>query len=181
MLKKNIVNISGDYYSKCDNKIIESKLDGFMLEENSVHEAITNEIIDKAKAIKSVKYKGYIHTSNVISIKGVLYHKKDVDIIHYKGTWYHISQCFVNYDREKVNEELASLTPYCLDPSSCYVLRESVIRKGGLIPRERAIIAYDLIYNPVSGNIEYQIVYCTTKVCLIRLTTGEYIRNIPSN
>lgn len=179
VLKKNIVSVDGDYYSKHDNKIMESKLDGFMLAENSVNEFITNEVIDKTKAIKSVKYGGYIHKSNIVNIKGVLYHAKDTDIVYYEGTWYHVSQCFINYDRKKANEELAAIS--YLEPSPRYVLRETVTRKGSLVPKECAIIAYNLIYSPISDSIEYQEVYRRYKDGLIRLITGELIINSSEN
>jgi len=103
VLKENIANINGDYYSKHDKAIINSKLDGYILKEKSVNEALTNSIIDKTKAVFSSKYNKYVHKSNVVYVNNGIYHKQDKDIRVLNNKWYHISQCFVNYDRRQRN------------------------------------------------------------------------------
>ena len=160
VLKINIANIDGAYYSILDNLIVKAADDKYILKENVIIEVLTNNIIDKSKAIKSPKYKGYIHKSNVICIKDEIYHKLDNNVVCFDGKWYHISQCFINYDQKEVN---------------------TVTRKGDLIPKEHTIIAYDLIYNPMSDDIKYQEVYLTKMSGLIKLNTGEFIVSTSNN
>ena len=85
VLKKHIVDIGGDYYSSRDSIVTKSELDGFMLKENSVNEVLTNNIINKTKAIHSPKHNGHIHKSNAVYIKGELYHTKDTNIFCFKS------------------------------------------------------------------------------------------------
>ena len=189
ILKKNIADINGDYYSIQDEIIIFTKLDGYILKENSVPEVITQDVIDKATAIQSVRYKGYIHESNAVCIKNTwpngndeIYHKQDADVVCFDNKWYHISQCFINYDRKEVNEELAKQPVlFYTNLSETWVSCATVERKGNLIPKERAIIAYDLVYNPMLDGIEYQEVYCTDTRKLIQLNTGELIVDSSNN
>lgn len=152
VLKKNIADINGNYYSTHDKKVVESKLDGFMFTENSVEEAITHDKIDKAKATHIPKYNGYVHKSHIISIQGKQYHIKDAEIICIDKKWYHISQCFINYDRKAVNKELAKqpVFIYTTLPETWrsrynWVLQSVVTKEGDLIPKEHAIIAYNLV------------------------------------
>ncbi|KKK57154.1 hypothetical protein LCGC14_3057360, partial [marine sediment metagenome] len=84
---------------------IETKADGWILKKDSVKEVITGDIIDKGRAIESSKYKGFIHKSNAVSIKGEIYLKQDEDIVCFKTKWYHISDCYINYDRRARNAE----------------------------------------------------------------------------
>lgn len=201
VLKGNIADINGDYYSTYDNDVLNSKLDGYILKKNSVSEIITQINIDKIKATHSTKYNGFIHKSNLICIENENYHKQDTNIICYDNKWYHISQCFINYNREKVNEEITKpvLTPkgnkeFVKHPmfsdkslpgdymqyltflwSFCREKGASITREDNLIPKEQAIIAYDIIYNPASDKILYQKVYCTNKRDTIQLVTGEFI------
>jgi len=169
VLKINIANIDGAYYSVFDNLIVQATDDKYILKENSVTEVLTNNIIDKSKAIKSPKYKGYIHKSNVIYIKDEIYHKCDDNVVCFDDKWYHISQCFINYNREEANKESVS------------GFFPTVTRKGDLIPKERAIIAYDFVYNPMLDDIEYQEVYLTKMSGLIKLNTGEFIVSTSNN
>ena len=189
VLKKNIADINGDYYSVYDEIVTSTKLDGYILKENSVQEVITQGKIDKTIAIQSVRYKGHVHKSNAVCIKNTwpngddeIYHKQDVDVVCFDNKWYHISQCFINYDRKKVNEELAKQPIFSYaDLSETWIPYATVERKGNLIPKERAIIAYDLVYNPMLDDIEYQVVYCTDTKKLTQLNTGEFIVNSSNN
>lgn len=213
VLKKNIVDINGDYYSRHDKVIINSKIDGFILKENSVDEVFSNQPIDKTKAVYSEKHKGYVHKQHAVHIKDEIYHNKDTDITQFDGKWYHISECFVNYDREKVNEELAKqgIFFYKSLPETWMASYQRTTavptRKEGLIPKERAIIAYDIICIGMSaiksaglftiGNpkfntakflkgcnkdhLEYQEVYRTSKVGLIQLIDGTLIIDSSNN
>ena len=184
VLKSNIIVIDNTFYSNCDKKITETKLDGHILKENSVDEVITNEKINKPTAIYSTKYNGHVHKSNAINIKGDIYHKKDNEIICFKvngvkDKWYHISQCFINYDREKRNMGLWKQKFHFWIEDEIFVPYpdDFVTRKDGLVPKEHTIIAYDLFYSPVLDDIEYQEVYCTNMDNLIQLTTGELVVN----
>jgi len=183
VLKKNIADINGDYYSVLDSNITKTVVDGYILRINSVTEVITNNNIDKNKAVHSPKHKGWIHKSNAIYIGDKLYHKQDVDIICFDNKWYHISQCFRNFNREKVNEELAKQESfyYNIGLHKCFIPYAPVTSEGDLIPKERAIIAYNLVYNPIVDTIEYQKVYCTNKTGFIQLVTGELIINSSKN
>ncbi|KKN73092.1 hypothetical protein LCGC14_0404010 [marine sediment metagenome] len=192
VLKKNIVNINGDYYSKYDKALVESKIDGFLLKENSVNEYFSNELIDKTKAVYSEKHKGYIHKTNVVNIKDEIYHTKDSDIICFNGKWYHISECFINYNREAVNRELTKRPLLSdIDLPDSYIRSQTIIqsvapgavvtREGNLIPKEHAVIAYNLIHNSFANNLEYQEVYRTNGVGLIKLITGELIVDSSNN
>ena len=208
VLKKNIADINGDYYSTRDVLITSTKLDGYILKENSVQEVITQKKIDKITAIHSKKYDGFIHGSNAVHIQDEIYHKQDANIVCFDNKWYHISQCFINYDRKKVNEELAKQPIFFYaDLSETWVLYATVERKGNLIPKERAIIAYDLVCIGMSatecanffacGNpkfdkskflktcdkdvIIYQKVYCIDTKKLIKLNTGELIVDSTNN
>jgi len=193
VLKKNVADINGTYYSTFDKKVVKTKIDGYILKEDSVTEALTGETIDKNNAIQSAKYEGYIHKSNIIHIWDEIYHKSDNNVIHFDNKWYHISQCFINYNRVGVNDDLATQTGYthCPQDYTPYWRRTRVndknskyiglSRKGNLIPKEHAIIAYDLVYNPIVDDIEYQKVYCTDRKNLILLITGELIINSPEN
>ena len=191
VLKKNIANVKGAYYSMHDRKVVESQLDGFILKVNSETEVFTNELIDKVRAIHSVKYNGYMHKSNIIDIKGEIYHKKDTDIVCFENKWYHISQCFINYDRKEINKELAEglfyspkdILPYWMRSAAWDTNKNGrgITREGNPTPKEYAIIAYNLIYNPVLDDIEYQEVYCTDKKGLIQLNTGELIVSSTNN
>jgi hypothetical protein len=183
VLKKNIANINGVYYSIHDNEIIKTKLDGFILKENSVNEVISNDVINKTTAIHSPKYNGHIHESNAIVILDEIYHKKDTDVICFRDKWYHISQCFVNYDREKRNIALSKQKFHSWIENEVFVPYpdDFVVRKSGFIPKGQAIIAYNIVYNPVSDDIEYQEVYRTNMQFLIPLTTGELIVSSTEN
>ncbi len=186
VLKRNIVDINGDYYSKCDKAIIESKVDGFILKEKSVDEVFSNEPIDKTKAVYSEKHKGYIHKTNVVYIKDELYHIKDTDIIFFDGKWYHVSQCYVNYDREEVNKELVKQQTVLLNSlpetwSFWAYTSATVTKKGDLIPKELATIAYDLIYFPALNKLLYQERYVIKNKDLIKLITGEFIMPSDNN
>jgi len=193
VLKKDIADINGAYYSIFDEKIVKTKIDGYILKEDSVTEVLTGETIDKNNAIQSAKYEGYIHKSNITHIWDEMYHKSDNDVIHFDNKWYYISHCFVNYDRDGMNDNLATQTGYihCPQDYTPYWRRAGVndknskytrlSRKGNLIPKEHAIIAYDIVYNPIIDNIEYQKVYCTDRKNLILLVTGELIINSPEN
>jgi len=182
VLKTNIANINGAYYSALDNTIIKTKADGYILKENSTVEVFTGETIDKNKAVYSDKYKGYIHKSNIVYIKDEIYHSFDTEIVHFDKKWYHISQCFVNYDRKELNEEMAKRPKFsCPGTYEVWVPYATVTRKDSLIPKERAIIAYNLVYNSVLDKLEYQKVYLIEKEGLIQLTTGEFIISTSEN
>lgn len=189
VLKENIVNIDGNYYSKYDIKIIKTKLDDYILEKDSVIEVITNNLINKFTAIHSVEYNGYVHKSNVVFIKGKIYHKNDVDIICFDDKWYHVSQCFRNFNRKNRNKEFAKqqYLPWIHQDkfplNDCFVpYPDAVITvEGDLIPKKYTTIAYNLIYNPILNNIEYQKTYRTNENCCVRLITGELIINSNKN
>ena len=181
VLRKNIVDIDGSYYSKYDKEITESGRDGFIFVKNSTNEVLTNEIIDKTKAIHSSKYNGFVHKSNVVHIKNEIYHTKDTDIVCLNTKWYHISQCFRNYDRRDANKELAKLPLLHTDLQKNHVLHTSVTVKDSLIPKDCTIIMYDLVYNPMSNSIEWQKIYCTDKRGFIQLVTGELIISSSEN
>ena len=186
VLKTNIADIDGAYYSVLDSLVIKAADDKYILKENSVTEVLTNNIIDKSKAIESPKYKGYMHKSNIVCIKDEIYHKQDADIVCFKNKWYHISQCFINYDRKEINKEIAKYQTILHNslpetwPFWAYV---SVIatREGDLIPKECAIIVYDLIYNPALDELLYQERYFIGSAGLIKLNTGEFIVDTPNN
>lgn len=195
VLKINIANIDGEYYSIYDSIIIKSKSDGFILNENSVDEVFTNDLIDKTKATQSDRYNGYIHKSNVIYIGDDVYHKLDNDIVCFDNKWYHVSQCFINYDRKELNKELAKQSLFSYTHlSERYMLywkmsklrdatddKGKMKREGTPIPKELAITAYNLVYNSIVNSIEYQDVYCTRKEGVIQLVTGELIINSSEN
>jgi len=64
------------------------------------------------------------------------------------------------------------------------MIEDKGMRMGKLIPREHAIIAYDLFYNPVLSDLEYQEVYLlnnTPKTSYVILNTGVYIINSSAN
>ncbi len=180
VLKEHIVDIKGDYYSSCDTKIQNTELDGFILKKDSVEEVLTKQPINKTTAIHSVKYNGFIHKSNTINIEGEIYHKKDTDIICFENNWYHISQCLINYDRDERNKEAEKLS-FCLLTPQNYELRANITSKDKLIPKKLVLIAYNLFYNPLLNDIEYQEVYCTNKDNLVQLVTGELIVNSAKN
>lgn len=207
VLKKNIANIKGVYYSIHDEKIVKSKLDKYILRKYAVEEVFTNELIDITKALHSIKHDGYIHLSNAVHIRGEVYHENDPDITCFKDKWYHISQCFANYGRKEINKELQK--PVCtpggnkefvkqpmffdedlpknymryltLMWSFCREKGPTITREDGLIPKEQAIVAYNLTHNEALDNIEYQEVYCITKRGLIQLVTGELIVDSSTN
>lgn len=183
VLETNIADINGDYYSRYDKEnITQTKLDGYILKENSANEVITNNLIDKTLAIHSVKYNGYIHKSNVISIEDEIYHKDDTDITCFEDEWYHISQCFQNFNREEYNEELIKQSIFFYkELSETWIPYAKVTKKGNLIPKKHTIIAYNLVYSGTLGSIEYQEVYCTNKTNLVQLVTGELIVNSAKN
>ena len=183
VLKKNIANINGDYYSTRDALITSTELDGYILKENSIQEVITQEKIDKIKAIYSKKYDGFIHGSNAVHIQDEIYHKQDADIVCFDNKWYHISQCFINYDRKKRNTALLKQKFHFWIEDEIFIAYpdDFVVRKDGLIPKKRAVIAYNLVYNPVLDDIEYQVVYCTDTKKFIKLNTGEFIVGSSNN
>lgn len=181
VLKSNIADVDGNYYSKHDNIVTKTELDGFILKDNSVSEALTNNIINKLKATHSPRYNGYIHRTNIVHIKGKLYHKQDTNIVCLNDKWYHISQCFRNYSRKKANEELAQQPLFHIGLCKSYVLRTSIIAECDLIPKECAVVMYNLVYSPTSNSIEYQEVYCTNKQGFTQLITGELIINSSEN
>jgi hypothetical protein len=207
VLKKNIANINGVYYSIHDGLVVKTTLDGYVLKENSVNEVFSNELIDKAKAVHSPKHNGYIHKKNVVCIKDEIYHNKDTDIVCFDSKWYHISECFINYDREEVNKEISKpvLTPNgnkefvkqttlfdnsLTEKYMSYLMfiqlfthqgGPCITRKGSLIPKEKAVIAYNLIYSPVLDKLLYQEVYFTKNIKVIKLVTGEYIISTDNN
>ena len=184
VLKDNIADINGDYYSIYDSNIINSTLDGWTLSCNIIEEAVTGETMDKNNAIFIDKYNGYIHKSNIVQLQDKMYHKKDKNIIFYAATgeWFHISQCYVNYNREKLNKELAKQFLYTHDfEHQNRMPGHIVFREGELIPKKYAIIAYNLTYDTTLNDIIYQEVYCTSTSDLISLTTGELIVNSDAN
>jgi hypothetical protein len=181
VLKEHIVDIKGDYYSSRDTKIVQNTdLDGYILKKDFAEEVLTKQPINKAAAIHSIKYNGFIHKSNIVNIEGEVYHKKDTNIICFDNKWYHISQCLINYDREERNKEAEKLL-FCACRPQSYELRANVMSKDKPIPKKLVLIAYDLFYNPLLNNIEYQEVYCTNKDNLVQLVTGELIVNSAKN
>ena len=188
VLNKNIADINGNYYSVNDPNIIQSHFGEYLLKENMASEAITGNILDKTTAIYSDYYKGHVHKTNAVEIKGILYHSQDKNIVRWGGEWYHISECFDNYDRKNRNKDIEKQVctpggnPVYFHHPSCYVPYELVTAKNELIPKKHAVIAYDLIYNPILDNIEYQEVYCKQgSHTFIELVTGELILSTPSN
>ena len=183
VLRKNIANINGNYYSTRDELITSTKLDGYILKENSIQEVITQEKIDKIIAIHSKKYDGFIHGSNAVHIQNEIYHKQDADIVCFDNKWYHVSQCFINYDRKRRNTALLKQKFHFWIEDEIFIAYpdDFVVRKDSLIPKKHTIIAYDLVYNPVLDDIEYQEVYCTDTKKLIKLNTGELIVASPDN
>lgn len=187
VLKKNIANVNGTYYSVLDKAVVRTKADGYIIKENSTTEIFTNDMIDKVRAIQSARYDGYIHKSNVVYIRGGVYHKLDNDITCFNGKWYHISECFVNYNRKEMNEELVKQLPfsYTYLPENWVpywkIAKASVSAERNLIPKECAIIAYNLVYNSIVDDIEYQEVYLTDRRGVIQLVTGELVINSPEN
>lgn len=202
VLRKNIIIINKIYYSRYDKDITETILDGWILKKSSVKEFCTQNLINKEKAIFVDKYKGYIHSSNIIEIQDEIYHKADEEIIKYDTNYYHISQCFRNFNRSKVNKEIGKLlkekdlkkpptffstkTPFNdfmqqLTFMISFLPDIEVISMDDFIPKKYAIIAYDLIYSLELKRLLYQEVYVTNKVHLIKLVTGEYIINSVKN
>lgn len=184
--KDNIADINGDYYSTHDSAVVHSPLDKFILSKNLVNEVFTNVKIDKTKAILSPNYNKYIHKTNVIRINKDIYHKQDTDIICWNDKEYHISQCFINYDREKRNAELTKKQYHFWIDNEIFIPYPAnfVTRKDSIIPKEHVIIAYNLSFSPVLNNLEYQKVYLPDD-CLknkyIILNTGVYIINSSKN
>jgi len=201
VLKRNIVDINGAYYSTHDKDICNTQLDGWILKSNSVKEAITGIKIDKTKAIDTKKYKGFVHKSNIVKIHNEIYHKQDPEIIMYDGKGYHISQCFINYNREKVNKEIEELFNgeggataekqqlIFFDSTFPYIPYEDVMAEKPFIPKECTTIVYNLFYNPILEKVEYQEVYYLTSAIktmvmensLTKLATGELIINNAKN
>ena len=209
VLRENIADIDGVYYSVHDVLVVHLTLDGYALKVNVVPEAITNNDIDKTKAVYSKEYDGFIHSSNVAYIRtDEKYHKQDNDIICFDDRWYHISECFINYDKKEINRELAKpiLTPrgnkLFVKPSRFsdrnppgnyigqFISLWHINRKNGpiitriengIIPKKYAIIAYDLAYSFVLDKILFQERYVTEEGEFIKLTTGEFVIDSPSN
>ncbi len=183
VLKTNIANINDNYYSTHDRNVIKTTIDGWILKKNSVFEVLTNEAIDVTKAVKSIKYNGHIHKLSIIYIENELYHKLDTDVICFRGKWYHISQCFVNYDREKRNMALSKQKFHFWIENEVFIPHPNdfVVRKPSFIPKNHATIAYNLVYNPTIDDIEYQAVYLTSRRGLIRLITGEFVIDTGAN
>lgn len=181
VLIKHIVDIKGDYYSSYDREMIQNTgLDGYVLKKDIVEEVLTRQPINKTTAIHSIRYSGFIHKSNIVGIKGGIYHKKDTNITCFEDNWYHISQCFTNYDRKERNEEAEKLS-FCSHLPQNYEPRANITSKNDLIPKKLALIAYDLFYNPLLNLVEYQEVYCTNKDSLVQLVTGELIISSAKN
>jgi len=209
VLKASIVDINGAYYSKYDREnIMQTMLDGYIFKKDLVNEIITNDTMNKLAGVHSAKYDGYIHKSNIIIIGDKVYHKKDTNLVCFDDKWYHISQCFVNYDRKDYNDELAKQPIFFYsDLPETWIPNAAITRKGNLIPKERAIIAYNLVCVGMSREecaesfaqsnpkfdkdkflktcnkdiIRHQEVYCTNMDNLIQLTTGELIVNSVKN
>lgn len=153
VLKKNIVDINGDYYSIFDYKLIATKIDGYILKEDSVTEALTNETISKNNAVQSPKYKGYIHKSNIICVWDEIYHKSDTNIVCFDNKWYHATQCF---------KQEGALIPRIF-ATIIYDLEE------------------DKITGELKYKENYYITSYVSKNNYIPLTTGEYVQNSSKN
>ena len=95
ILKRNIVNINGAYYSVYDDKHITSLTgeDNYCLKKNVVTEVLTDNQIDKTKAELIGKYGGYVQKDNVVYIDRVLYSKYDNGIIRWKNKYYLKIKC----------------------------------------------------------------------------------------
>ena len=187
VLKKHIVDIKGSYYSCRDPEIVISNFGEYLLKENLANEVITNNTLDKTTAVYLDYYGGYVHKSNLVKINNRMYHKNDENIIEWEDKWYHISQCFSNYNREEVNKEIETQI-YTKGGNPVYVFRPlhyvpytAVISKEGLIPKEKAVIAYDIIYNSILDEVEFQEVYLADEEDTIQIATGELILARSSN
>lgn len=179
VLKENIVDINGDYYSRFDNCLTKTKLDGYILKEDAIEESLTMETISKSEAIYAPEYKGYVHESNVVKINNKIYHKKDENIV-YSEKWYHISQCFVNYivNEEERESLLRHAHPNTIDFTEEYIKYVTFDRDfdSGIIPKEHAIIVYNIKKNPVNEQLEYFERYCLKgQYPIIKVNTGEYV------
>ena len=114
--KKNVVKIDGAYFSRHDDVITETVLDGLILKEDMVIEAVSSQSMDKTKGTSLPRYKDkYVHKKNMVTIKGMKYHKKDPEIVNFEKKWYNIEGCY----RTKVGALVPK--PRCL---IMYALRE---------------------------------------------------------
>lgn len=201
VLKSNIVKIDNILYSKHDELLVKSDIDGYIFKENSVIEVITELIVDKNNCIKTSNYKGYIHKKNAVKINSVFYHKNDPEIIRYEKKWFHSSQCFVNYDRKKINGIITKRTKkdeglqrhIFSDNEATNNFMEDIMlmiytlpvpqvyKIDTMIPKKYTTIAYDLVYSQALDKLLYQEVYLTKIPNTIKLVTGELIMNTSSN
>jgi len=203
VLKSNIVKINNIFYSKHDELLVKSDIDGYIFKENSVIEAITKLIVDKNNCIKVSNYKGYIHKKSVVKINNIFYHKKDPEIIKHKKKWFHSSQCFVNYDRKKINDIITKrikkdeglqkhifsdneatndyIESTMLMMYSQPTKQPQVCKLGPMIPKKYTTITYNLVYSYALDKLLYQEVYLTDVPKTIKLVTGELIIDEISN
>ncbi len=107
--KSNIIDIGGEYYSKHDDKLIKSDIDGYILKTDSVVEIITEFGVSKKNCIKSIDPKGYIHKKHVVKLKGIAYHRQSPKVTRYKKKWYHTSQCYKAKDDKLIPKHHAMI------------------------------------------------------------------------
>lgn len=180
--KNNIVDMNGAYYSRFDNNLKQTEKDGWILIVDLVQEVITSDNISKENAVFVEKYNGYIHNTNLLTIKGDKYHKQDKQVVRHNNKWYHISDCFINLNREEYNKEIsAGARQKYMEWTGSLVPYARITPKGDLIPKEVASIAYDLFYNPIIDKIEFQEVYLINGENTIPLVSGELIVDSDNN
>ena len=185
VLKKNIAIIKDVYYSKADNLIVESKLDGWILKKNSVNEAITDDTMNKENGIELTCYKGCVHKKNILNIRGKKYHKKDKEVIKYEKKYFHISQCFINVsekgkEHNKLIPKQQTLIMYNLKMGGEYYGTLAVSRSDPHTTEEEN-------YKELAYKYKDKMVFVETYVNekdappYIKLVSGEYILKTDEN
>jgi hypothetical protein len=150
VLKTNIVEIGTKYYSKADNKITETALDGFGLSKDVKTDFLTSETMLKASAIALSTYKKteLSHKKYVINIGDKKYHKKDPNIQQYKRKFYTVGQCNINYDIFNETFSLSSVDDLAIK-------ERTYTKQTKMVPKDVTLIFYNLSWDESHEYIVY--------------------------
>lgn len=154
VLKKHIVDINGKFYSKFDNALVSTTLDGYILRDNLTEDFYTFESFSMRNGVwlTGIPKERLVHKKYVITLKGDIYntcckrseyHIKSKDVTEYKGQYYLSHECYTNYNR--FEEEIPIFEKDIeFQKQNIRIKLTSYVATEKLTPKKHSFIMYDL-------------------------------------